>query len=621
MINIQNVGRNLSQYILGEGKTTISDPKKIKALFPVIGTVVASSAVILETAKQKATVKVESTEAEHTAEFQYDDNGNLISYNSFYDKDGVSHGIQNNDEFYVYHTQPLSEDAYKCIEALKNIQQLKQYESSNTDFHNGDYNQYSLGTAKKKIPQLLDWLFSFVPNADDGALRLRIVEKHRTKGDKASIVGFDLIQKLLGNKEKSLISGLISNTGNKFTYHIVDKETNTTFVGGNVRETENYEVKKEEQKECIEKASNHTISDKKLQEIAAYIRDCIVNKDMTATEIQKASKYDGKMFKLGYEYANILCSRDGQKVLKLLEEQKTDDEIMQIMQKEGITVTKEALEFLIEQKDKKIYQNNRGRKTATESQVTKEDFLRDNGIRVVGKIELPKETRKRPRIQHVEGAGRIDVERYAMEQKLPGRHTVEEHLNGFYSKMIDQLQKEGVKDIKYYCQSTVSYRVTKEAVVAEINRRNRLGKDKYRQITKENAMYVAELINDTPIFKEMFSIHSAMRFIDRFMYLEDTTDWNAQCQRKLDVFLKMLESAMNTEKVNFNILQDDKSSEYGITFIIDPQSVSDKNRNDVIKELGTEPIAMCIAKKHRHNFLQHVNDIDSNMISTIFPKI
>ncbi len=146
-------------------------------------------------------------------------------------------------------------------------------------------------------------------------------------------------------------------------------------------------------------------------------------------------------------------------------------------------------------------------------------------------------------------------------------------------------------------------RANKKDVINEIARREKKG-NPYLHINRDNADEIAYILSSGK-FKNLFSLHSSMRFIDKFVNFDSNVSLEDQC----DVLIEKLEEAIKqtcSKGLNFQILEQklktkhmdgsiSENTAYVPTFIIKPEELS----KDVQDALGSLPIRVMLCKVYQ----------------------
>lgn len=166
-------------------------------------------------------------------------------------------------------------------------------------------------------------------------------------------------------------------------------------------------------------------------------------------------------------------------------------------------------------------------------------------------VQSPKRTGKRPRIvrnaENSRSPERVDSEMELMNDKtkvsifrIPGTvdKNVMVNLRHLLVKFERQVEKENINP--RYQHSRSLGQVFNEDILAELSAPN---DSPYKNINKNNAVEIADAINSDPRFCEMFTLHAAMRLIDRFADFNSDVPVESQCHMILDKLTDVLQKS------------------------------------------------------------------------------
>ena len=170
--------------------------------------------------------------------------------------------------------------------------------------------------------------------------------------------------------------------------------------------------------------------------------------------------------------------------------------------------------------------------------------------------------------------------------------------------------------IVYFTQKANIIKAKETDVVNEIVKRRQKG-NPYIHIDENNAAEIADILSSGK-FKDLFSLHSSMRFIDKFVNFEDR---EKSIEEQCDVLIEKLDTAIKRtlEKgANVQILEQKQKQrfnnsvekiKYVPTIIIEPEKLD----KDIQNALGTLPIKVMFCK------VFHPENNHKGIICTIFP--
>ena len=101
-----------------------------------------------------------------------------------------------------------------------------------------------------------------------------------------------------------------------------------------------------------------------------------------------------------------------------------------------------------------------------------------------------------------------------------------------------QVEKDNPKPLYRYNQS-LGVKISENDILNEL--RKKYGNERYRNINKNNISEVADAINSDPRFGKMFTLHAAMRLIDRFADFNSDTTLDKQCHHILNKLTEILQ--------------------------------------------------------------------------------
>ena len=165
---------------------------------------------------------------------------------------------------------------------------------------------------------------------------------------------------------------------------------------------------------------------------------------------------------------------------------------------------------------------------------------------------------------------------------------------------------------KWMHRHPVTENVREIDISNEIKKR-RLGTSPYKNITPEQAVDLKELINSDSRYSEMFTLHSALRFIDRFVDFDSNVPIQEQSRKNLDYLFEALNTAFHNG-VQIEPYQDCKHEAYGARIIVD----SDSKRNPAAYKLaGSFPLMLTICENQPIRGYYNKRN-KTPLISTIF---
>ena len=208
-------------------------------------------------------------------------------------------------------------------------------------------------------------------------------------------------------------------------------------------------------------------------------------------------------------------------------------------------------------------------------------------------------------------------------------------VNKVYRKFVHEIYggyKENViKKPKWLTGESLPERVLSRDIKSEIE--NQTGEHRYKNIVGLDYDELADIINADPRYKQLFTIHSALRFIDRFVCFDDDSDVPSieeQSKYLLDKLFDLIkppysnDSEKNSVPVTMEVYRfEDKdhkynkdNGKYGYRITLRNVKLNDYDKN-------AEPcdIAIGFAERQAGKKYNPVeNDKKTGIITTIFPK-
>ena len=666
---LRTAANKLSSHLCTEGKTKITKPGAI-----IPGALAVTSALItLETKDNNANLVVEKDGAEiQRAIFNYNETpngyelGSAMSAYCYDDKDSKEFS-QNNYliepeqetiyEYYInYQNAPKNETTKTCIDKINSaVAQVIGYKSNKTDYDPQEIHTYGEKSLKRDLPALLKILDVIAPNAE---FTLNIKDKLKND-NKTSLFAFEA-----NNEGKEIVKGFMSTDGDSISYHI---DTNEMTIIGEQSNNKNMsrtymkpitttkiqnESKKQENKE--EKINEVSDSQNNIELVKfvfprkghRFTTKQMALKEVTAdlwlpkTECEKLTEVCKKLFE------KDVTTTDGK---TLVSDDVTGELTKEISSKDSKiedTINK-YYELLIQKentsnhKDDYFYTDFSSMKEADTS-LKEFKANRPEPLKVIEKIDLPEEKRKRPRIPRDSGTKvtvnetngvystespvsaeapvqaassnitTVDSKLYAYKYQVPG--TVKADFGEAFEEMFNKFKKSLQYDLGYEPKLAKTYRialtVTKNDVTKELKRRT--GLSSYEHINEDMAGVVAEVINSDRRFAQYFDLHAAMRFIDRFVDFDSNVDMVVQGQEMLDCLLSVIKKAFKqgVDISSYEAYKDKYGKiHYSARLNIEP-SIYDEREGMFF---GTYPLGIGVGRD--------AENIKKPMIRTLFPVV
>ncbi|MCQ2753542.1 MAG: hypothetical protein MJ231_00670 [bacterium] len=277
-----------------------------------------------------------------------------------------------------------------------------------------------------------------------------------------------------------------------------------------------------------------------------------------------------------------------------------------------------------------------------------ETKTQETGLKIVGKIDLSTiptrkkkteiqeegtTTTKRPRISA--GDPNKDFNETTEITKLPNTDKktaiykfiipgtlVKGHIYQNITRLLLSFEKElsvdsetGEKiDRRWMFRHPLHTAIT-EDVKNEYNRqKNKTNTCKYVNINPGNFEIVADLINSDERYQKLFTLHSAMRFIDRFIDFESDVPIEEQSKENLDCLIETIQNAFK-KGVNIQEYEDAfNNNALGAEIVINPDCYSERAR----EIFGSFPLDITFCEKQEIGYYNKRNK--QGVISTIYPR-
>ena len=225
--------------------------------------------------------------------------------------------------------------------------------------------------------------------------------------------------------------------------------------------------------------------------------------------------------------------------------------------------------------------------------------------------------RKRPRIsQSISGAISlndklevIDAITETYKFSIPG--TADENVMKDMKRMLDSFEKAVSQKSKrrFMYRQPLSVKVWEKDVLHEVEKPK-----SYKHINKSNASEVADALNSDPRFHEMFTLHAALRLVDRFVDFNSDEPVDEQCHFILDKLSEVLRKSLK-DGVEVEAYEEESSSKVGARITINEGGYDD----EAMSIFGTYPIRLGICESQPDpNYYNKYNK--KPIISTIYTK-
>ena len=166
------------------------------------------------------------------------------------------------------------------------------------------------------------------------------------------------------------------------------------------------------------------------------------------------------------------------------------------------------------------------------------------------------------------------------------------------------------EDPRWQCSQPSGITVTQKLILKDIKKR----KD-FKYIKASDAGKIVELIHSEPRLQTMFTLHGALRFIDRFINFNNEEELaEDQCKRILDCFESVVQKSLSKGLI-VKSHADDEGYGYGPRVIIDP-NIYDEDERDCF---GTSPLVFGICEEQDPFYYNKYKK--EPLITTIFTDI
>lgn len=115
-----------------------------------------------------------------------------------------------------------------------------------------------------------------------------------------------------------------------------------------------------------------------------------------------------------------------------------------------------------------------------------------------------------------------------------------------YKSTLRMGNAEGLSRPKWKYNRAVSERVLTEDVKNEIRKKNSSPESKFIRIAKEDPEYLADIINSDERFHSLFTIHSALRLLERYVNFNNDVSPEEQCHVILDKIEDLVMESLKT---------------------------------------------------------------------------
>ena len=258
-----------------------------------------------------------------------------------------------------------------------------------------------------------------------------------------------------------------------------------------------------------------------------------------------------------------------------------------------------------------------------------------NGLIIVGKIPEDKLTPESNARDFITRNAKGEIININSTFSIGKDESTEDFVNKIYRKFVHEIygayKDNAIEKPKWLTGESLPERVLSRDIKSEIE--NQTGEHRYKNIVGLDYDELADIINADPRYKQLFTIHSALRFIDRFVCFDDDSDVPSieeQSKYLLDKLFDLIKppylsnSDKNIVPVTMEVYKfEDKdhmynkdNGKYGYRIILRNVKLNDYNKNAAPRD-----IAIGFAEKQAGKTYKAVtNENKMGIISTIFPK-
>lgn len=270
---------------------------------------------------------------------------------------------------------------------------------------------------------------------------------------------------------------------------------------------------------------------------------------------------------------------------------------------------------------------------ALETNVTTQE--NPKGPKIVGKIPKDKLTPESNARDFITRNAKGEIININSTFSIGKDESTEDFVNKIYRKFVHEIygayKDNAIEKPKWLTGESLPERVLSRDIKSEIE--NQTGEHRYKNIVGLDYDELADIINADPRYKQLFTIHSALRFIDRFVCFDDDSDVPSieeQSKYLLDKLFDLIKppylsnSDKNIVPVTIEVYKyEDKdhkynkdNGKYGYRIILRNVKLNDYNKNAEPRD-----IAIGFAEKQAGKTYKAVkNENKMGIVSTIFPK-
>ena len=165
---------------------------------------------------------------------------------------------------------------------------------------------------------------------------------------------------------------------------------------------------------------------------------------------------------------------------------------------------------------------------------------------------------------------------------------------------------------KWKCNEPIGTYVTSEEIKNECFKQKKVNQTRaFKNINSTNADLVADIIANDPRYNEHFSLHGAMRLIDKFVNFNSDEPVEEQSKKVLDCTMELIKDAAYYG-VNVDPYKD-INNKYGLRMIIP----TDYYSNDMQQIFGNKPLVIALSECQEGS--RYDTERKEGIISTVFP--
>jgi len=198
-------------------------------------------------------------------------------------------------------------------------------------------------------------------------------------------------------------------------------------------------------------------------------------------------------------------------------------------------------------------------------------------------------------------------------QKSTDSKGVLNKMTDLFELLMYQKYKDGlIEKPKWKCNEPIGTHVTPEEIKNECFKQRKVNQTRaFNNINASNAYLVADIIENDPRYNEHFSLHGAMRLIDKFVNFNSDEPVEEQSKKVLDCTMELIKDA-----AYYGVKVDpyqDINNKYGLRMIIP----TDYYSNDMQQIFGNKPLVIALSECQEGS--RYDTERKEGIISTVFP--